>query len=287
MFRSQGEELRPRVTHTQLTSDSGIRAERPCGMLPRDTARASSRDLLRTQAGGRRILRAARIAGTALGDIALADEPLPPLFQAPRIFASIRTSGTDCNNEIANGNSAPEGLVVADLVGNDSRPDVAIVNAGIWNVSVFHNTGTWKATPLGIPCGLEPIAGSLFSIDEYHISTRDIDAADMDGDLDLVRPVYSFATGGFRVAILKNNNGTYGEPEFSDLPADMNSVYAIVVDDFNADDRKDIVVAGSQPPPGFRRSRATVRWPRGAVVAAAIGRWKSIRKRLVSRLSTC
>lgn len=47
------------------------------------------------------------------------------------------------------------------------------------------------------------------------------------------------------------------------------------------------VVLGQPAPAGFRCREPTVRWPRGAVGAAAIGRWKSIRKRLVSRPSTC
>ncbi|MBL8880278.1 MAG: hypothetical protein JNG88_14285 [Phycisphaerales bacterium] len=188
-----------------------------------------------------------------------AQNPDPPLFQTPRIFASVRTSGTDCHNEVVNTATYPEGLVVANLVGNDSKPDVAVVNPATWNVSVLRNTGTWKATPLGIPCGLEPIAGSPFSIED-HIPVRDIDAVDMDADLDLdlVLPVYSLITSAFRVAILKNNGGTFGTPEFIDLPADMNSAVAVLVDDFNVDGRKDVVVAGSKTSGTQQKARAVL-----------------------------
>lgn len=188
-----------------------------------------------------------------------AQNPDPPLFQTPRVFASVRQSGTDCHNEVANSGTYPEGLVVANLVGNDSKPDVAVVNTATWNVTVLRNTGAWKPTPLGIPCGLEPVTGSPFSIED-HIPVRDIDAADMDGDLDLdlVLPVFSFATGGFRVAVLKNNNGVFGTPEFIDLPADLNSAGAVLVDDFNVDGRKDIVVAGSRTVGTQQKARAVL-----------------------------
>lgn len=164
-------------------------------------------------------------AAALLVSPSLGQSPPEPKFKSPAVFRTIPS-----------GFAAPHGLAVADLVGQDGYPEVAVANADHSSVSIFANTGNWSQ-PID---GLVPLAGSPVSLNysPYGLAAGDIDK---DGDMDLVATSYFFPT----VMIIKNNNGAFSVTQEINVGSNIKFLRNLVISDIDQDGRADIVAAGT------------------------------------------
>lgn len=170
------------------------------------------------------------LAGPAVSLAQIPPEPIPPSFKAPAVYCTISGS---CN---PTGSSHPLGMVIAELLGGDAYPEVAVVNAAHQSVTVFKNrgAGNWSDPS----SGLEYASGSPFSLSGV---PYDVDAADMDGDQDLDLVVTLQAPG--RLAILTNNGTTFSTPTYLSLTGTAPFPRGLELYDFDQNGKMDIAVA--------------------------------------------
>lgn len=144
------------------------------------------------------------------------------------------TFGPEANYDSIPGNhSGTFFLAVADF-DNDGNLDIAAVNAGNNNVSIFlgNNDGT---------------LGSAVQYPSGDVNDRSVAAGDFDGDgkVDLVLP--NLITNNVISVLLGKGDGTFGQAQNY---AAQSEPHSVAVADFNEDGRTD-VVAANYSGPGF------------------------------------
>jgi len=178
------------------------------------------------------------------------EEPLPLTFKDPAVFCTVPGA---CNPSSPH---HPLGMVVADLIDQDDYPDVAVVNSSHQSVSVFRNTGGWSSPNNA----LTHAPGSPYMLDGR--TPYDVDAGDLDGDLDLDLVITvprsgtfpGFTPGELIILYYDSQLGAFGNLEhvpLSDAVGDPPQGPAkpdprgLEIGDFNQDGRMDIAVASS------------------------------------------
>ncbi len=145
------------------------------------------------------------------------------------------TSGSFATGVTFTAGTAPNSICAGDFDG-DSKPDLAVLNAGSSNISIFRNTST---------------VGSFSFASAVTVSTSstpvDLQSADMDGD---TFPDIVLTNGGassFSIFRNTNTTATAGTITFSSATsfATGSSPLGVALGDINGDGKLDVVVANS------------------------------------------